>query len=59
MNEKPINEYSVVKLKDGREGTVLHIFEGGKAAVIELSGEPEGQLIEIEAEEIEEILWQK
>lgn len=55
--EGSIIEYSVVKLKDGREGTVLHIYPDGKSAIIELKGDPEGQLIDIEAEDIKEILW--
>lgn len=34
-----INELDVVRLKDGRKGTVLEIYDGGKSFLVEFTDE--------------------
>ena len=47
-----IKELDVVKLKDGREGTVVHLYEGSAAEV------DFGETFEtVENEEIIKIIW--
>ena len=53
MNKLQIEECDVVRLKDGREGTVLGIWRNGEAYEIELNP-PE--LETIEKEKIEKII---
>ncbi|MDM8312842.1 hypothetical protein SAMN04487885_12313 [Clostridium cadaveris] len=54
MSELQIEECDVVRLKDGREGTVLGIWGDGEAYEIELNP-PE--LETIEKEKIEKIIY--
>lgn len=54
-----IHELDVVKLKDGREATVLEIFEQGEALLVEIS-DSKGQAIElptVSVEDIETVTW--
>ena len=53
MNKLQIEECDVVRLKDGREGTVLGIWRNGEAYEIELNP-PE--LETIEKEKIEKVI---
>lgn len=52
-----LEDLDVVKLKDGKTGTVVLVYDPGKAACIELSGEPQGQLIDITLDDVEAIIW--
>ena len=54
-------DLSVVKLKDGREGTVVHIYTGGKGAelgagVVEINDESH-ELVDVLPEDVERVLW--
>lgn len=54
-----VKELDVVKLKDGREGTVLEVFEKGKAFMIEIADD-KGYTIDtpiIQIDEIEKITY--
>lgn len=56
-----IKMYDVVKLKDGREATIIEIYEQGKAYEVDIliddSGEyPEYETETIKHEEIEKII---
>ena len=54
-----INELDVVRLKDGREGTVVHIYPGRQAYCIEIA-DADGQTLDlVDAEEcdIAEVTW--
>lgn len=55
-----MKEHDVVLLKDGREVTILCVFEGGEAFMIEVSDE-KGRAIDtpiVEAKDIKEITWE-
>ena len=54
-----INELDVVRLKDGREGTVVHIYSGGQAYCVEIADD-QGQtldLVDAEKSDIVEVTW--
>jgi len=54
-----IKDLDVVLLKDGREGTILEMFDEGKAYMIEITNS-EGKTVDtpvIEAEEIEKVIY--
>jgi hypothetical protein len=52
-----IQEHDVVKLKDGKEGTVVHIYtKPGRAFLIELSDQ-EGEMLTVQQADIAEIVW--
>lgn len=50
-----IKECDIIRLKDGREGTVLGIWAGGKAFEVELES-PETETVEIK--QIEKVIYQ-
>ncbi|MGI1692104.1 MULTISPECIES: hypothetical protein [Thermoanaerobacter] len=53
-----IDELDVVKLKDGREGTVVHVFDTKdlpRAYEIEFD---DGEFETIEEDKISEVIWQ-
>ncbi len=53
-----IKELSVVKLKDGREGTIVHSFSQPCVAyLIELSSR-NGEIETVEPEQIEKVIWE-
>lgn len=49
-----IKECDIVRLKDGREGTVLGIWAEGKAFEIEIDSQ---ELETIEVDQIEEVIY--
>ena len=54
-----INELDVVRLKDGREGAVVHIYPGGQAYCVEIVDD-RGQtldLVDAEKSDIVEVTW--
>ena len=54
-----INELDVVRLKDGREGTVVHIYPCGQAYCVEIADD-QGQtldLVDAEKSDIVEVTW--
>ena len=57
MSATSFVDLSVVKLKDGRKGTVVMTYDGGQSASIEISGEPQGQIEDVTIEELDSILW--
>lgn len=53
-----IKEFDVVKLKDGREGTVVHIYDQpGLPLAYEIEFGAEMELETVAAEEIEKVVW--
>lgn len=54
-----INELDVVRLKDGREGAVVHIYSGGQAYCVEIA-DNYGQtldLVDAEEKDIAAVIW--
>ena len=54
-----INEHDVVRLKDSREGTVVHIYPGKHAYCVEIVDD-QGQtldLVDVEEKDIAEVTW--
>lgn len=52
-----IQEHDIVKLKDGKEGTVVHIYtKPRRAFMIEMSDQ-EGEMVTVLPEDILEIVW--
>ena len=54
MYTENFTDLSVVRLADGREGTVVHVYADG-AACVEIDGT--GELVDVTAKDIREILW--
>lgn len=55
-----MKEHDVVLMKDGREGTIIHVFEGGKAYMIEICDD-KGRAIDtpiVEPDGIEKVTWE-
>ena len=52
--KKDVREFSVVRLLDGREGTVQIMF-GTEACLVEV--EATEDLVEVKMEDIAEVLW--
>ncbi len=52
-----IKELDVVRLADGREGTVVYILGNGKAFMIDLEIDELPETVE--ADKIEKIVWRK
>jgi len=50
-------EYDVVKLKSGEEGTIVHIFKVPDTAYLIESKEEDGKLLTIKEEDIDSIIW--
>jgi len=50
------NEHDVIKLKDGREGTVVYVGKEPPGYLVELSGK-EGEIIEVSPSQIKEVIW--
>ncbi len=54
--KKVMKQYDVVKLKDGREGTILEIFE--TACIVDIGDSPEEwETISVDKKDIEEIIY--
>jgi len=54
-----ISELDVVKLKDGREGTVLEVFDHSKTFMIEIANE-DGEMLDdpvVKEDEVKEVIW--
>ena len=51
------NELDVVKLKSGKEGTVVHVFTDPNLAYLVESNDEDGKLLTIQEDEIESIIW--
>ena len=49
-------ELSVVKLRSGKIGTLVHLYDGENAACIEL--DETNELLNVEFSEIESVLWE-
>ena len=54
-----IHILDVVRLKDGREVTILDIFDNGNTFTVELVPAPyaDCNLFEVSADDVDEILW--
>ena len=52
-----IQEHDVVKLKDGREGTVVHIHTVPRTAYLIETDDPVEDWPTVELAEIKEIIW--
>jgi len=55
------NELDVVRLTDGREVTVLEVYDDGEAFMVETSAEPyaESDFFVVPMSDIKEIIWKK
>ncbi len=54
-----MKELDVVKLKDGKEATILDVYDGGTAFLVEIADE-DGKTLDmptVKAEEIEKVIW--
>ena len=54
-----INEHDVVRLKDNREGAVVHIYPGKRVYCVEIVDD-QGQtldLVDVEQKDIAEVTW--
>lgn len=51
-----IKDLDVVRLKDGREGTVVYIGTHPLGYLIELV-DKEGEIVEVSPEQIEKVVW--
>ena len=54
-----INELDVVRLNDSREGTVVHVYPGGRTYCVEIA-DSDGQsfdLIDAEEKDIAAVIW--
>jgi hypothetical protein len=49
-------EHDVIKLKDGREGTVVYVGKEPPGYLIELS-DKEGEVVEVSPEQVKEIIY--
>ncbi len=49
-------EHDVIKLKDGREGTVVYVGEKPPGYLVELSGK-EGEIIEVSQSQVKKIIY--
>lgn len=62
MAGTPINEYDIVRLKDGREGTVVEIYNvpglplGYEIEIVDKYGRTV-ELFTVEVSEIQEVIW--
>ena len=53
-----INEFDVVRLKDGREGTVVFIFSEPRLAyLVEVPSGEEWEQVTVEPREIDRVIW--
>ncbi len=51
-----MKQYDVVKLKDGREGTILEIFE--TACIVDIGDSPEKwETISVDKKDIEKVIY--
>ena len=55
MSTQKCDELDVVELRDGKRGTVVHVYHGGNAMCIEISGT--NDLIDVKESEIKKVLW--
>ena len=55
MSTKNYEDLSVVKLKDGRTGTIVHLYSDGEAVCVEIENTEE--LVDVPLDGIEEVLW--
>lgn len=59
--KRKIKQFDIVRLKDGREGTVLEIYDFSnlpRGYDIE-SSEQEGEIATVTDEQVDEIIWEK
>ncbi|AEE98035.1 hypothetical protein [Mahella australiensis] len=59
--KQKIKQFDIVRLIDGREGTVLEIYDFSnrpRGYDIELS-EQEGEIVTVTDEQIDEVIWEK
>ena len=53
-----VKEHDVVRLKDGREGTVIHVFSSPRMAyLIETDEENTDDWPTVEPKDIEKVIW--
>lgn len=52
-----VAEHDVVQLKDGRKGTVVHIFSHPRTAYLVETGDDMAQWPTVEPSDITKILW--
>ena len=54
-----INELDVIRLKDGREVTVLDVYDNGAAFLVEtsVSAFTESEIFEIALEDVDTVIW--
>lgn len=58
MSQIRVKEFDVVRLKDGREGTVVHIYHvPGLPLAYEIEFGSRMQLETVEAGEIDKVIW--
>ncbi len=58
MSQIIIKEFDVVRLKDGRKGTVVHIYdEPGLPIAYEIEFGSKMELETIEAEKVDKVIW--
>lgn len=55
MYTENFTDLSVVRLKNGRIGTVVHIYPDGKSAIIEI--DDTNELLDTGIEEVQEVMW--
>ncbi|MBO7676318.1 MAG: hypothetical protein J6S49_02220 [Erysipelotrichaceae bacterium] len=53
----PFIDLSIVELKDGSQGTIVLIYND-EAACMELTGEQQGQLIDISIADVKRVIWE-
>jgi len=56
MSIKNFVDLSVVRLSDGRKGTIVHLYADGQAACMEI--EETNELVDVELTDIDCILWE-
>jgi len=54
-----VDDFDVVRLKDGREGTVLDTYTDPQLAYEVELDDVEGDLITVEPEDIAEVIWHR
>ena len=58
MCMKKLEELSVVRLKDGRSGTIVHVYEKAQGVYLLEVDDDTHDLVDIHADEIDEVEWE-
>ncbi len=56
-----IGELDVVQLKDGREATVLEVFEDGQSFLVETAPKPyeESEILDLSQDDIRKVIYKE